>query len=491
MQCTRSKPIFTNTDDYFVHQLNTGCLAQFSYYIESNKEAVIIDPIRESDQYLELIKQRGATLKYILETHFHADFVSGHLDLSQSTGAKIVFGPSAVLGFDAHVAKDEEILPLGNVSIKIFHSPGHTMESTSFILLDKENYPKAIFSGDFLFLGDVGRPDLAVSSEMSDKDLAGYLFESVQKLKKSLPDDVVVFPGHGAGSACGKNISLGTSDTLGNQKKTNYALNENLTKQEFIEIVTSNLPTPPQYFFFDAMLNKNGYDAVDKVLEKSLKPISSEDFVKLANESNHVIIDSRDFNVSRISFFKGSYLISLKVTYAIWTATLLTPEQKILLVTDIGQEKESIVRLARVGYENVVGYIEGGYPQLEQYCEKQGLKDKIVSLESVDLTNIKTLVEEVLPKENIFLVDVRERSEYESTGIVPGSHLNSLKTLEQSLPDLLAQAADRPIGVFCKAGGRAAMAGSILKKYDVKKVYFLGGIGNMIEHKVFLEPYKN
>jgi hydroxyacylglutathione hydrolase len=491
MQCTRTQPIFKNTDDYYVHQINTGCLAQFSYYIESNKEAVIIDPIRESDQYLELIKERGSNLKYILETHFHADFVSGHLELSKSTGAKIVYGPTAETEFETYIAKDEEILPLGNVSIKVFHSPGHTIESTSYILMDKENQPKAFFSGDFLFLGEVGRPDLAVSSSITDKDLANYIFESIQKLKSSLPDDIVIFPGHGAGSACGKNISLGTSDTLGNQKKTNYALNENLTKEEFIEIVTSNLSTPPQYFFLDVMLNKKGHELVEKIVEKSLKPIIPEDFIKLAKDGNHVVIDSRDFNVSKSEFFKGSYLISLKLTYAIWAANLFTPEQKILLVTHFGQEKESIVRLARVGYENVIGYLDGGFPRLEQYYKEHTLEEDIVSLESVDLSNIKSQIHELSTKENVFIVDVREKSEWESTGIVPHSHPCSLKTLEQTLPELLSKANNQPFGVYCKTGGRASIAGSILKKHDIKKVYFLGGISNMIEQKVELESYKN
>lgn len=487
MQSTSSQLNFKNTNDYFVHQFNTGCLSQYAYYIESNKEAVIIDPMRESAQYIELLSQRGATLKYILETHFHADFVSGHCELAKLTGAKIVFGPKASPEYEAHIAKDGEVLSVGSIQIKVFHTPGHTMESTSYVLLDTDKQPIAIFTGDFLFLGDVGRPDLAVSKDITERDLAGHIYESIQKLKSSFPDEIVVFPGHGAGSACGKNISQGASCTLGRQKKNNYALNDNLTKDEFIEIVTSNLHAPPKYFFLDVMMNKKGYDMVEKVLEKSLNPINTKDFLKLENHAEYAVIDSRDIPVSKKGFFKGSYLIPLKIQYAIWTATLISSDKKIILVTEQGQEKESIIRLARVGYENVVGYVEGGFTSLESYCIGNGLTKKIVSIESVDLTDIKNKLLET----NLYIIDSREKSEWQSTGVVSNSHLFSLSTLEENIQEILKESAGRPIGVFCKTGGRATVAASILKKNDVEKVYNLGGILNMIEQKVELNSFTN
>jgi len=491
MTCTnQTKNIFQNTEDYYVHQFNTGCLAQFSYYIESNKEAIIIDPIRESDIYIDLLKVRGAKLKYILETHFHADFVSGHCELAKLTGAEIVFGPSAKPQYDSIVANDGDLLNLGDVKIQVFHSPGHTLESSSFTLLDRTHTPKAIFTGDFLFLGEVGRPDLAVSNEISERDLAGMLFDSITKLKKTLPDDVVIFPGHGAGSACGKNISSGVSDTLGNQKKTNYALNDNLKKEEFIEIVTSNLPTPPKYFFFDAMMNKKGYDTTETILEKSYRAINPKDFIELAKEKDIAVLDTRDFNKSMSGFFKESYLISLKITYAITTANMFPPNQKFLFITDPGQERESILRLARVGYENSVGFVEVGYEGLEKYCVSQGLVDKISFIRTVQNDNLKTFVEEIIEKQNMEIVDVREKSEWESTGVVPNAKLVSLGNIEGRIDEFIEIGENKPLVVYCRSGGRAAVAGSILKKYNIPQVYSIGGILNMITHNVPIKKLK-
>lgn len=488
MTCqNQTKNIFQNTGDYYVQQINTGCLSQYSYYIESKGEAVIIDPIRESDIYLDILKSRGAKLNYVLETHFHADFVSGHLELAKLTGAKIVYGPSANPKYDAMIAKDEDILQVGSIKIKVFHSPGHTLESTSFILLDNSDAPKAIFTGDFLFLGEVGRPDLAVSKEISERDLACMLWDSITKLKKALPDDIVLFPGHGAGSACGKNISSGSSDTLGNQKKTNYALNDNLKKEEFIEIVTSNLPAPPQYFFFDAMTNINGYQTTQTILEKSLKPLKPQEFIELAREKDTVVIDTRDFNKSISGFFEGSILISLKLPYAITTATLFTPQQKFLLITDEGDQRESVLRLARVGYENILGFVDGGYESLEKYCVSQGLSDLVVFLETVENDNLKSFIENAIEKESMELIDVREKSEWENTGVLPKANLVSLKNVEGRIEEFLEKGQMKPLGVYCRSGARAAVAGSILKKYGIRQVYSLGGILNMLTHNI---PFK-
>ena len=491
MTCpSENKIIFHNTEDYFVHQFSTGCLSQYSYYIESNKEAIIIDPIRESDIYIEMLKQRGAKLKYILETHFHADFVSGHCELSKMTGAEIVYVPNAETSFEAKITKDEDILQIGNSKIKVFHTPGHTPESTSYILLDNSNTPKAIFTGDFLFLGEVGRPDLAVSGNITEKDLAGMLYNSIIKIKKFIPDDVVVFPGHGAGSACGKNISSGSRDTFGNQKKTNYALNDNLNKEEFIEIVTSNLSLPPKYFFHDVIMNKEGCQTTENIIKNSYQSITPEDFIKLSLDKDTVIIDSRDFQESIHGYYKGSHLISLKMTYAITTARMFSPNQKILLVTNPGEERESILRLARVGYENIIGFVEGGYKNLENYCLSQGLLESIVFLKTVQNDNLKTFIEEIIEKENVEIIDVRERSEWENTGVIQKANLVPLGNIEGRIEEFIKKGEQKPLAVYCRVGGRAALAGSILKKYGIPHVYSLGGIMNMIAQKVPLKKLK-
>jgi glyoxylase-like metal-dependent hydrolase (beta-lactamase superfamily II)/rhodanese-related sulfurtransferase len=477
-----------SSDDYFVHQFNTACLAQFSYYIESNKEAIIIDPIRDSDIYVDMLNKRGATLKYIVETHFHADFVSGHIELQNLKGGQIVFGPNATPGYEALIVEDGQLLELGKISLKVIHTPGHTLESTSFLLLDPSQTPLAVFTGDCLFLGEVGRPDLAVKANITERDLANMLYESLQRLK-ALNDDVIVYPGHGAGSACGKKISAGSYCSIGNQKKNNYALNENLIREEFIEIVTSNVPTPPQYFFYDVMLNKKGYDTLEHIVTRSLVPISMDKIFDLAYSQDTVVIDTRNFGEAIKGFVKGSYVISLQMTYAIWTATLFNPEQKIVLITDKGKEKESVIRLARVGYENVVGYVEGGFEAVKEYATKNGLEDKISSLVIPDLSKVNQYLQENLS--NIYILDVREKSELESTGVVAqqNAHFIPLGILENNLTEL--KKTTLPIGIHCKTGGRASLAASILKRHDINDIVFLGGIGTMIEKGVPLIPYEN
>jgi hydroxyacylglutathione hydrolase len=470
--------------DYFIHQFSTSCLAQFSYYIESGKEAIIIDPIRDIDIYLEMLNQRGANLKYIFETHYHADFVSGHLDLSNKTGAQIVYGPTAKSDYEIIVAEDNQDFSIGSIKLRLLHTPGHTLESSCFLLIDSEDKPKAVFTGDCVFLGDVGRPDLAVKGDISENDLASMLYESVQRIKK-LPDDVIIFPGHGAGSACGKQIGAGTSCIVGRQKINNYAFNDNLSKQEFIEIVTSNIPTPPQYFFFDVMLNKKGYESLEKVVERSLVPIAPERIFEILEKepNNYVIIDSRDFMVSINNFLKGSYLIALKIQYAIWTANLFSPDQKILLITEPGKEKESVVRLARVGYENVVGYVAGGFEGLLEYATKNNISmDHFVSFHVPDLSQIKEHLEENVPKKDTYhVLDVREPQEWQSGVVHKDAMFIPLKKLEQeeNIQQVLKSAEGKTVGVHCKTGGRAAIAGSILKKHGVKDISFLGGTTNM------------
>ena len=479
----------TNPEEYYIQQISTTCLAHFAYYIESNKEAVIIDPLRDPESYLAILEQRGAKLKYILETHFHADFVSGHLDLNKLTGAQIVFGPTAQPEFEALVAEDGQLLPLGNIKIKVVHTPGHTVESSCFVLLDSEETPKAVFTGDTIFLGDIGRPDLAVSHEVTDRDLAGLLYDSIQKVK-TLPDDVVLYPGHGAGSACGKKISTGLSCTVGIQKKNNYALNDNLTKEEFIEIVTSDLPTPPQYFFMDAMMNKRGYEAIEPIVQKSLVPFSPEQFFKFFSEDkDYAFIDTRDFLQSIRGFLRGTYVISLKIQFAIWTATFFPPEKKIILITEVGKERESITRLARVGYENVVGYADGGYDALFAYAQEHSLQDKFASLTVVDLTQIKEVVEENATQKNYDLLDVREKAEI--TSALPNANFFPLSGLEKRIEEVKKTFEGKKIGIYCKTGGRASLASSILTKHGISDITFLGGILNMIEKEVKLTPIEN
>lgn len=491
MGCSDSKSVKTNEEtgdgvcpvkrflntkkDYYFEQFNTSCLSEFSYYIESNGEAAIVDPIRDIDMYLELLQKRNDKLKYVFETHFHADFVSGHIELAQKTGAEIIFGPSAKPNYNATICSDNQELKLGEIVIKVLHTPGHTLESSCFLLLDKEGKERIVFTGDTVFLGEVGRPDLAVKGDISEKDLADMLFDSIQKIKK-LPDDVMIFPAHGAGSACGKKISAGAGDTVKGQKIKNYALNDNLTRDEFIELVTSNLPTPPAYFFYDAGMNKQGYESIEKVLEKSNKAIKPEEFFNILHSAdvkngNTIILDTRDFQVANKNFIKGSVIIPLKITYAIWTATLFDHNQKFVLITDSGKEKESILRLARVGYENVLGYLEGG---IESYANFK--KEDIVSVHTPSNDEIKALISE----NKINLLDVREKGELEASGKIQNAMSYPLSKLLDNVDEI--KKSIKPIGVYCKTGGRASVGGSLLVRhnFEANRIYILGGFDGLV-----------
>lgn len=345
-----------------VEQIYTGCLAEAAYYIESEGEAVIIDPLRETAPYIEKLEKEGAKLKYIFETHFHADFVSGHLDLAQKTGATIVYGPGAVTEFDKHEAADGEEIRLGKVTLKILHTPGHTPESTTFLLLDETGKEHSIFTGDTLFIGDVGRPDLAQKSgSITKEDLAGWLYDSLRNKIMTLPDDVIVYPAHGAGSACGKNMSSDTWDTLGNQKKTNYALRADMSKDEFIAEVTAGLMPPPQYFAKNAMLNKKGYGSFDAVLKRGAVPLSPAEFELIVESEGALILDTRHEDVFRDGFIPGSIFIGIDGTFAPWVGALVVDlHQPIVLLAPEGREEEVVTRLARVGYDNTLGFLNGG-----------------------------------------------------------------------------------------------------------------------------------
>jgi hydroxyacylglutathione hydrolase len=370
-----------------VEQIYTGCLSQGAYYIESNGEAAIIDPLRETEPYIAKAKANGVKIKYIFETHFHADFVSGHLDLAKKTGAKIIYGPTAQTDYKVHVAKDGEKFKLGKVSIIVLHTPGHTPESSTFLLKDEKKKDYAIFSGDTLFIGDVGRPDLAQKNgKLTKEELAGWLFDSLRNKIMPLNDKVLVYPAHGAGSACGKNMSSETWDTLGNQKKTNYALRTDMTKKEFIKEVTDGLASPPVYFQKNAALNKTGYESIDTVMKRGVKALSPRAFEVAANETEALILDVRSKEEFVKGFIPNSIFIGLDGSFAPWVGALIPDlQQPILIVAPRGKNKETVKRLARVGYDNSIGYLKGGF---EAWKKEQREIDKI---ETINVKKFKKL----------------------------------------------------------------------------------------------------
>ena len=438
-----------------IEQIYTGCLAQGAYYIESEGEVAVIDPLREVTPYIERAAKDGATIKYVFETHFHADFVSGHLDLSQKTGAPIIYGPNAKTGFDAHIATDGEEFPLGKVKFKVLHTPGHTMESTCYLLIDENGQEKALFSGDTLFIGDVGRPDLAQKSDLTINDLAGHLYDSLRNKVMTLPDDVVVYPAHGAGSACGKNMSKETTDLLGNQKKFNYALRANMTKEEFIAEVTNGLAKPPQYFPQNVKMNKEGYESIDVVMERGAQALSAAAFEAAANETGAVILDTRGAQVFNKGFIPNSINIGLKGDFAPWVGALVPDvKQEILLVTEVGQEEEAILRLARVGYDNVIGYLEGG---IETWVASGQEVDTITSITPDELAD-------KMAEEKVLVIDVRRPSEFSA------EHIDGAKSLPLDyISELMAEfPKEQTMYIHCAGGYRSMIASSILKSrgYD-------------------------
>ncbi|MDB0057394.1 rhodanese-like domain-containing protein [Schleiferiaceae bacterium] len=431
-----------------VEQIYTGCLAQGAYYIASNGEAVIIDPLREVGPYLDRAEKDGVTIKYILETHFHADFVSGHIDLAAKTGAKIVYGPTANTAFDCHIAQDGEVLKVGDVTIHILHTPGHTMESTTYLLKDESGKDHAIFSGDTLFLGDVGRPDLAQkSATMTQEDLAGILFDSLRNKIMVLGDDVIVYPGHGAGSSCGKNMSKETVGTIGEQKATNYALRANMTKEEFVAEVTDGLLPPPAYFPENVRLNKTGYESLDKVMERGLRPLSVDAFEVAANETDALILDTRHQNTFIHGFIPQSIFIGIQGSFAMWVGALIPDiKQEILVVADPGMEEEVVTRLSRVGYDNCIGFLDGGFDAWKN------------SGKEVDALSQVT-AEELKGIEGATVVDVRKSGEYLSEHLIDAIHveLDYINDQMASVPQ------EGTFYVHCAGGYRSVIASSILK----------------------------
>ncbi|MBP9104736.1 MAG: MBL fold metallo-hydrolase [Chitinophagaceae bacterium] len=458
-----------------VEQIYTGCLAQGAYYIESNGEAVVIDPLREVEPYIKKAERNGAKIKYVLETHFHADFVSGHLDLSKKTGASIVYGPNAAPKFDAHIAQDGEELKVGNVILKVLHTPGHTMESTSYLLKDENGKEVGLFSGDTLFIGDVGRPDLAqkLVSDLTQEKLAGYLFDSLRNKIMPLADDIIVYPAHGAGSACGKNMSKETTDTLGNQKKTNYALRANMTKEEFIKEVTTGLVAPPAYFPLNVMLNIEGYESIDKVLERGQHDLSPEAFETAANETGALILDTRDPQTFAKGFVPNSINIGIDGSFAPWVGAMIPDiKQEILLVTDEGREEEVITRLARVGYDYTIGYLKGGFNSWKDAGKEV---DQIKSITADELATLKS-------KENVEVLDVRKESEFLS------EHIQDAKnTPLDFINDSMAQIdKNKTYYVHCAGGYRSMIFTSILRARGFDKLIDVkGGFKEIKESEKF------
>jgi glyoxylase-like metal-dependent hydrolase (beta-lactamase superfamily II)/rhodanese-related sulfurtransferase len=428
-----------------IEQIYTGCLAQGAYYVTSGSEAIIIDPLREITPYTSRAQADGVTIKYILETHFHADFVSGHLDLAKATGAPIVFGPMADPQFAFHSAKDGELLAFGDCSVRVLHTPGHTMESTCYLLIDENGSEHALFSGDTLFIGDVGRPDLAQkSAAMTQEELAGLLYDSLRSKIMTLPDSVTVYPAHGAGSACGKNMSKETFDTLGNQKMVNYALRSDMDRIDFIKELTNGLLPPPSYFGMNVAMNKKGYDSIHDVMARGLKPLSQDQFTSLAPEA--LILDTRPATEFAQGFIPGSIFIGLEGQFAPWVGALIPDiKQEIILVTPDGKEEETVRRLARVGYDNVRGYLDGGIRAWE------GTLDSIGRVEASDVEQGLTANER--------LIDVRKPGEYESEHLVdvPSIPLDFINECMAEFPK------DKELVLLCGGGYRSMIAASILK----------------------------
>jgi hydroxyacylglutathione hydrolase len=448
-----------------IEQIYTGCLSQGAYYIESNGEAAIIDPLREVDQYILKAKKNKASIKYIFETHFHADFVSGHLTLSKKTNAPIIYGPNANTSFESINAKDGQRFNLGEISIEILHTPGHTMESSCYLLLDKKNNQIALFSGDTVFMGDVGRPDLAQKSNLSKEDLAGHLYESIHNKILKLDDNVIIYPAHGAGSACGKNMMKITYDSLKNQKKINYALNSKLTKPEFIEKVLDGLQKPPQYFPENVKLNKEGYEDIDKILSSSKKLLNANKFEEIANENGALVLDVRSKEEYENSHVPRSIFIGLDGGFAPWVGELIIDiKTPILLVCNESQIEEAVTRLSRVGFDNTLGYIT-----IDKWKENGKEIDSINSISAIE--TVKRL-----ENKSSILIDVRKENEYKSQHVV-SAHNYQLSSINNYLPKFDEK---NDYYIHCQSGYRSMIACSILKSRGIHNITnVIGGFKNL------------
>ncbi|GMQ24358.1 MBL fold metallo-hydrolase [Algoriphagus sp. oki45] len=436
-----------------IEQIYTGCLAQGAYYIESEGEAAVIDPLREVQPYIEKAERRNAKIKYVFETHFHADFVSGHKDLAAKTGAKIVYGPTGMkMGFDAIVAEDNQEFTLGKAKIRVIHTPGHTMESVCYLLINEEGKEEALFTGDTLFIGDVGRPDLAqkVIKDLTQEKLASHLYDSLRNKIMPLSDDLIVYPAHGAGSACGKNMSKETSDTLGNQKKTNYAL-QPMSREEFVKEVLTGLTPPPAYFPQNVLMNIQGYDSIDEVLERGIRPLSPAEFEAAANETGALILDTREAQTFTKGFIPNSINIGIDGSFAVWVGAMIPDlKQEILVVADEGREEEVITRLARVGYDFAIGYLKGGF---KAWKDSGHEVDSITSITVDELAKIKE------GDSSIHILDVRKNSEFMSEHVIDAENA----PLDYINESMLKVKKDQTYYVHCAGGYRSMVFNSILR----------------------------
>ena len=434
-----------------IEQIYTGCLAQGAYYIVSENEAVIIDPLREIKPYLNRAEKDGVKIKYVLETHFHADFVSGHVDLAKASGATIVYGPTASPNFDAHIASDGEILEVGKIKLKVLHTPGHTMESSCFLLIDENGKDHSIFTGDTLFIGDVGRPDLAQkAAHMTQEELAATLYHSLRNKVMTLADDVIVYPAHGAGSACGKNMSKETVSTIGEQKQFNYALRANMTGAEFVKEVTDGLMPPPAYFPLNVAMNKSGYDNIDVVMKRGLTALNVNDFETAANETDAVVLDTRNADEFRKGFVPNSINIGLDGQFAPWVGALIPDvKQQILLIAEIGKEEETIMRLARVGYDFVIGYLDGGVNAWKNAGKEIDTINRITAEEFASRVNVS--------KDKI--VDVRREGEFEAEHVENANNI----PLDFINENIASFPKEEHFFLHCAGGYRSMITASILK----------------------------
>ncbi len=447
----------------YVEQLYTGCLAEAAYYIESDGEAAIIDSLRETEPYVLLAKKRNAKIKYVFETHFHADFVSGHIDLARETGSSIVFGPTAKTRYDVIVAKDEEVFSIGKIKLKVLHTPGHTLESSCYLLIDENGKEYAVFTGDTLFVGDVGRPDLAIKSDLTIDDLAGMLYNSLNSKIKTLADDVIIYPAHGAGSSCGKNIGKETFSTIGAQKQMNYAM-QAMSKAEFVKAVTEGLSVAPNYFAWDAKMNKEGYASIDDVLKKNTKALSVEEFEKEISKGA-LVLDVRSPDDFEKEFVPNAINIGLNGQYAPWVGALIDAKATLILVTDEGKEAEAILRLARVGYENIAGYLNGG---INEWKNAGKATDAVHSITAEDFVAHLSSSDTIL--------DVRKSGEVESGMIENANHI-CLSQLQSELHNLDK---NKHFTIHCAGGYRSMMAASIMKQKGFAKITnILGGMGKI------------
>lgn len=462
----------------FIKQLYTSCLSEAAYYIESEGEAAVIDPLRETEPYLTLATERNATIKYVFETHFHADFVSGHIDLGKATGAPIIFGPNTETRYPIHKAKDGEVFKLGKVSIEVLHTPGHTLESTCYLLRDEAGTAHAIFTGDTLFVGDVGRPDLS-SGNLSREELASMMYDSLQNKILPLPDSVLLYPAHGPGSSCGKNLGPNTHSTIGDEKQSNYALQPQ-SREDFIKAVTDGLTAPPQYFPINARINKEGYDPIHEVLKKGLTPLDPAQVKTLSKETDAIILDTRPGTVFMEGFVPGSIFIGLEGRFAEWAGSLLPFHQPLIIVAEAGKEEESVLRLARVGFDQFLGFLKGGF---EAWKDAGNTVDMVINIEADEFAM------DIPFDENMVVMDVRKEMEY-----ADGHVKDAVNVPLDTMMDLatLAQVEENDnVYLHCASGYRSVIAASLMKRQGIHNIRNIAGGYKAIKEQEKIEIMKD